>query len=299
MFNTFYNVIAPVALITVLSFLVGRRFTIDTRSLSKVVIYLATPALVFDRISKSTLQAGDLGELALVGGLTMLTMTVIGWLIGHSLRLEGKLGSAIILAAAFANAGNYGIPLNSFAFGDEGVSRAIIIFMTLNFLYNTVGIFLASGGSHSAKEALLNVLRVPNPYAALVGIMVNVGLFQVPLPVERGLALLGEASLPTMIIILGIQLAKTELRGRLPLISLAAGVRLIIAPLVSLGLVTLLGISGINASVIMLQTSMPTAVLSIVYAEEFGSEAEFLSGVVLISTLGSFVTLSLLLNFLG
>lgn len=298
MLSTFYNVIAPVALITLLAYLVGRRFTVDTRSLSKVIIYLATPALVFDSLSKSALQADDLSQLVSVATLSMVLMAGVGWLVSRPLRLNKRTTSAFVLGTSVANAGNFGLPLTTFAFGSEGLSRAVIVFITFNILYNTVGVFIAASGSGSPKQALLNILRIPNPYVATVALAVNINQWPVPVPIERGLGLLGEASLPLMIVILGLRLAHTKLAGRLPLVSLAAAVRILVAPIIGFLLVWLLAIEQTNANVLILISSMPTAVLTIVYAEEFGSDADFLSSVVLVSTLGSFVSLSVILALL-
>jgi predicted permease len=57
-------------------------------------------------------------------------------------------------------------------------------------------------------------------------------------------------------------------------------------------------IGGSTASISIIQTSMPTAVVSIILAEKFGSDAKFVSSVVLVSTLASFFSLSILLSLL-
>ena len=295
---TFYNVVAPVALITLLSFWVARRFEFNTRTLSRVVIYLATPALVFDSISKTSLQLAEVGELVIYTAIVIIAMTAIGWGLGRALRLEQQAASAFALSTMLVNVGNFGLPLSAFAFGPEGLSRAVVIFLTNNLLANTLGIFIASRGSGSVKKALLNVIQVPIPYAIVAALIVNAGNLPVPPPLERGASLLGQAMVPMMLVILGVQLARTRLGSRLQVVSLASGVRIIGAPLVALALVWLVQMPGLNADVFIIQMSMPTAVLSIVFAEEFGSDVGLASGAVLISTLGSFVTLSVLLSLL-
>ncbi|MEM7129449.1 MAG: AEC family transporter [Chloroflexota bacterium] len=298
MLSIFYNVIAPVALITCLAYIVGRLFQVDTRPLSKVIIYLATPALIFSSLSKSTLRADDLGELASVGILSTVLMALIGWMVSRFLNLDKRSTSAFVLGTSVANAGNFGLPLTTFAFGEDGLSRGIVLFIIFNILYNTVGIFIAASGSASPRHAMMNILRVPNPYVAAVALMVNLGEYAVPIPIERGLDLLGQASLPLMIVILGLRLANTQITGQLLHVGIAAGIRILIAPIIAILLTTILAVETPNANVLILISSMPTAVLTIVYAEEFGSDADFLSSVVLVSTLGSFLSLSVLLTFL-
>ena len=298
MLSTFYNVIAPIALITIVAFFIGKRFTIDTRSLSRIIIYLLTPALIFDSLTKSTIELAELGQLVGVSAVAMLGITAIGWGVTRVLRLNKRTSAVFTLAVALANSGNFGVPLVSFAFGEDGLSRGIIVFLSLSILYNTTGVFLAASGSVSTKAALFNVLKVPSPYALLIAIVVNVTAVTVPVPIERGLALMGQGALPLMIVVLGLQLAKTQLQSQLQLVGLACILRTVVAPLLTFTLVSLLPITDLNADILILLTAMPTAVTTIVLAEEFGSDVSFLSSTVLISTLTSFVTLSVLLALL-
>ncbi len=297
--NVFYSVIAPIALIAFLGFVMDRRFAIETRSLSQVTIYLAGPALVFSSISHSQLQAAEFGQLVLFTVLVMGLLAVISGTLAKLLRLEQKLSSAFTLSSTLINAGNFGLPFIAFAFGEDGLSRAVVIFTTTSIVANTLGVFLASRGSGSVRQSLANVLKVPLPYAVLAGLLANGGLLRIPLPLDRGLSLLGDAAVPLMLVVLGAQLARTRLDSQLRLVALASGVKILLTPLLGIGVARLLLLSGSTASISIIQTSMPTAVISIVLAEEFGSDTRFVSSVVMVSTLVSFLSLTILLNLLG
>jgi predicted permease len=103
-----------------------------------------------------------------------------------------------------------------------------------------------------------------------------------------------------MLAVLGIRLSQASIRRGLNLriALLAAGMRLIISPLIALGLVLLLGMSGIARQVALTQAAMPTAVITSVLATEFGSDAEFVTSSILVSTLLSTITLSVLLTLI-
>jgi hypothetical protein len=99
-----------------------------------------------------------------------------------------------------------------------------------------------------------------------------------------------------MLVVLGLQLARTPVRGRLGPILLATATRLGVAPLIAFALVGLLGISGVTRQVVIVQASLPTAVLSSVLAAEFGSDVDFTAAVILVSTLVSIITVTILLG---
>jgi predicted permease len=295
-FGVAYNVLTPIFLIIGLAVLIDRRFAPDPRAFSRAVVYLFSPSLVFISIASSDLRAEELGQILAVAFLVTLLMVLVGWGLARLFRFERKLESAFILSVALINAGNYGLPLNEFAFGEAGLQRAVVFYVMTAVSCNTLGVYLASRGTASVRQSLLNVLKVPLPYATALGFFVNVQGIALPLPVERAVGLLGQAAVPIMLTILGLQLSRTSVKGRIGPILLATATRLGVAPLIAFPLVGLLGLSGLARQVSIIEASMPTAVMGGVLATEFGGDAEFTTAVILISTLVSLLTLSLLLT---
>jgi len=293
-----YNVLSPIFLIVGLAVLLDRRFTLDPRVFSRAVIYLFSPCLVFSGIARSDLNAGELGLIMAMAALSSLLMALIGWGEARLFRFDRKLASAFVLSVVSVNAGNYGLPLNDFAFGQAGLQRAIVFFVVTAMISNTLGVYLASRGTASVRRSLLNVLTVPLPYATVLGFLVNIKDIVLPLPLDRAVTLLGQAAVPGMLIVLGLQLSRTSVMGRGGPILLATVTRLGLAPLIALLLASLLGLAGLTRQVSIIQASMPTAAMAGVLATEFNSDAEFTTAVILVSTLASIVTLSILLTFL-
>ncbi len=296
MWNTFYNVLFPITLIAGLGFLLNRRFNLHTRSLSRLVVYLASPALVFSSVSRSTLAAQELWQLLAFTIAIMFTLAGLSALLARSLRLDQKTSSAFTLSSTLINAGNFGLPFISFAFGDAGLGRAAIIYTGTSIVANTLGVFLASRGSASAWKSLTNVLKVPLPYALAAGLLANFGVLTVPPPLERSFLLLGGAAVPVMLILLGAQLSRVEFGRQLQLVALSSGIKLVATPLVGVVLVHLMLLHDLTAQVSIIQTSMPTAVISIALAEEFGSDAQFVSSAVMVSTVVSLISLTVLVQ---
>ncbi len=114
----------------------------------------------------------------------------------------------------------------------------------------------------------------------------------------RGLDVLGRAAVPVMLLLLGIQLSRNSLGKDIKSVSAATILRLGLAPLVSLLLASVLGLSGNTRRACVLEASMPTAVTSVILALEFDVLPEFVTGVIFLSTMLSPLSLTLLIALL-
>ena len=290
-----YNILAPIFIVVALSFYLDRKLGIDPTSLSRLVIYLFSPALVFESLANSNLSGGEAGQLVGVAVVMSFLVAGLAWLVARGQKFNPKMESAFIMSATLINAGNYGIPLNRFAFGTDGESRAVIFYVATAFMAYTVGVFIASRGTRSVREALRNVFYVPLLYAAVLGVLLNMSNIELPVPLDRSLSLLSDAAIPAMLVVLGTQLSRASMKGQIRPILMASSLRLLAGPAFAFGLVLLLGMSGYARQVSIVQAGMPTAVATGVLATEFGSDAEFATATILVSTLMSIVSLSVLL----
>ena len=298
MIDIIVNVISPIFIIIGIAVLIGRLFKPDVRTLSTLLIYVFLPSLSFRGISQVTLD-GDIAGMAIVTVIVQLVMIVLGVAAVRLFRYPQMTGNALVLTVMLINAANYGIPFNTFAFGEEGARLAIVFWVVTTVVGNTLGVFFASRGSTSARKAVLNTFKVPILYATLAGLAVNLTGFTVPLPLERAISLMADASIPCMIALLGLRLATAKLSGRWGPMAVSTVLRLVVSPLVAYAVASLIGLTGTAFNVTVVQAAMPTAVVASAFALEFGSDAEFTSATTLVTTLASIVTLTLLLTALG
>lgn len=294
-----FQTIAPIFIVIGISAFVGWRFKPDPRGLSVFLIYVFVPALVFRGLSDTSLSGGEAGGIAAVAVLVALVMVGMGLAIARFYKYPPRTAGAFVLCLMMVNAANYGIPLNTFAFGPEGGERAIIYYVASVMVSNVLGVYFASRGAVSTRDAIRNVLTVPIIYAAIVGFIVNISEITLPLALDRSIDLAADAAIPGMLALLGLQLARTEVRGRIRPILLATGSRLLVGPVVAVVIATVLGLQGVSFKVAVVESSMPTAVLASALATQFDSDAELTSAVTLVSTLASVVTLSGLILLLG
>ena len=290
-----WKVILPVFIIIALGYLLERRLSLDVRPISRVIFYALAPCLVFSSTARSSVSGADIWKIVSFALLTALAMGLFSWAVTKALRFNQAMQSAFLLTTLFINAGNYGLSVNLFAFGQAGLERAAIFFTVSALLTSTVGVYLASRGQASGLDALRNVFKVPIVYGALAGFAVNLAAITVPEPVAKAVDLVGGASVPLMLLLLGVQLARTSLASELKVIGLATFVRLIVAPAVALVLAAWLGLTGVTRQACITEASMPTAVMSTILATEFEAKPQLVAGVVFVSTLASVITLTLLL----
>jgi predicted permease len=205
----------------------------------------------------------------------------------------------MLLAAMFANAGNYGLPVVMFAFGQSSLSIASLFFVVNISLAYTAGTVIASMSSVSLPKAILNLLKLPLVYAVLLAFLfINTG-WKIPLPLERATKLLSDASIPCMLLVLGLQLHKANLGLKKIQITLTSVIRLVVSPALAFLLLPLFGFNGPVGNTIVLQAGMPTAVMTTLLATEFDAEPAFATAAVFATTLLSPLTLTPLISLLG
>jgi len=297
--SLFSHNLLPILIIASGGFLLGKMFKINPRSLSQVIFYIFSPALIFRLLIHSQLSNQDIFKVILFGTLYMLILMGITWSLGKLLKFERKVMAAVLLTALFMNAGNYGLPVINFAFGETALAFASLFFVTTATFTYSVGVVIASSGSTSIFKAIKGLLRVPSIYALAIGILVMRMGWTLPTVLERSVDLLADASIPSMLVLLGLQFVNLKLDGQFRPLALVSVIRLLVAPVLALGITRLLGMTGPAYQATVLEAGMPTAVLTTVIATEFDCLPSFVTTVVFITTILSPFTLTPLLSILG
>jgi predicted permease len=292
------NIVFPVFVLIGLGYLLRRTLNIDIRSVSRTVLYVLNPCLVFNSIVRSELSGADFTRIVLFVLLNMALVWTLSWVVVRMMRFDQMTENAFYLGTLFTNSGNYGLSLTLFAFGQPGLDRAVIYFVTSAILVNTLAVYLASRGRAGARESLRNVLRVPLPYVLIAALLVRATGLVVPEPLAKPIATAGNAAVPVLLLVLGMELSQTRLDRQLWAVGAATVVRLVGAPLLALLQAPLIGVTDLTRQVCIVEASTPTAVFTIVMAHEFGTGPRFVTSVVFVSTLLSMVSLTVLLAYI-
>ncbi len=283
------NVIVPVALVAGTGFVLGRRLTLDQDTVARLSLYALTPALAFDTILNARVAVGEALTLTLAFLLTWAVTLAVSWLVAR--RWDVRTRRSVMASSTIWNSGNLGLPIALFAFGQNGLELALVV-----FLVGIIGIYVlgpaiyASGGGW--RGSLKAILGLPVLWAALAALLWRLSGVRVPLGLERGVHLMAQATLPLVLLSLGLQLGAAGKLVVTPPMLFASGVRLILGPLAAFSICLLIGLRGQPLAVLVLSASMPTAVNALLLAREYGSDAQTVAGVVLLTTLGALVTVT-------
>ena len=299
LFYLFSNNILPIFIAAGAGFLVAKYLGVSAPAVSRIAFYIFSPCLIFVLLTSGRLNGNDITQMAAFAAISILLMGLITALIALLLRFDRNTLVALLITVMFANVGNFGLSLSLFAFGDNAVSYASIYFVTSAFLVYTLGVVLASWGRSDLKTALSGVFKVPVIYAVVFALIYNYFDWQLPLPVERTVNLLSDAAIPVMIVLLGIQLYYVKISPDIFKVGLSNFLRLVASPILAIGLASLMQLEGAAYQAGVIESAVPTAVLTTVLATEYDLDAAFVTTAVVTSTLLSPLTLTPLLAFLG
>jgi malate permease and related proteins len=303
--NAFLEVLLPIIVVVSCGYALRRRLPIEVRSLNRVSMYVLSPALIFTTLIRMEVSGGQALRISAVSILIIVIMGTLTLALGRVLGMERQALASLLLCTMFMNAGNYGLPTVRFAFGEDGLQRGLLFFIPQTILSQILATAIASAGNGANLRAVLRqILRMPQVYAAFAGLlarMLGVTLTGGPAALDgllRGVALIADATLPLLLLVLGMQLAQGIELEDTRMTALASGLRLVVSPLVAYGLAVAFALDDPAWRVVMLQAAMPAAVNMSLYALEFDLRPRFVAGVVAITTLISPFSLAVWLSIL-
>ncbi|MEZ5670185.1 MAG: AEC family transporter [Alphaproteobacteria bacterium] len=288
-----FAIIAPVLICAGIGFgWVKLKVPYDTGFVTNLATTLGAPALIFSTLIGQAEGVSGLidrmADMALASIAAIGAMLAVGAIVLYALRLPF---SSYLPSLAFSNSGNMGLPLCLFAFGQEGLALAIAYFAVAAILNFTVGVALASG-----TWSVGRLLRTPIIWAVAASVAVIATGTDLPLWATRTIGLVGQVTIPLMLITLGVSLASLGLRN-LPRSVLLALLRLVIGFGVGLAIAWAFDLGYREGGVLIIETTMPVAVFNYLFAQRYARAPEDVAGMVLISTIVSFASLPLLLAY--
>lgn len=237
----------------------------------------------------------------LIFAICLLLCTVIVVKIYAKLRkIPKNVESGLILATGFMNAGNYGSPVILFAYGETAFQYAITFFVFSSILLNSIGLFFAARGRMNVKHALKAIFKIPMIYAVIIAIIMN--SFQLTLPenIFSMISFIANASIPCVMVTLGMQLAQIKLKNfQWEYISVATLIRLVIAPVLAFFIATLFISDPLMQKVLILLAALPTASAATIFSVQFDAEPDLVSSTTFFTTVVSIITVTMLISIMG
>ena len=261
----------------------------DRGQVSRLISDVGAPCLVFSSLVGFDPGSEQIAQMAGAALLVLAGSAVVAWPI---LRASGLPAHTFLPPVVFGNAGNMGLPICLFAFGEEGLALAVCFFAVTAITHFTLGVLVWSGHASPAEW-----LRTPLVYAVVAALSVLGTDVALPVWLTNTTTLLGGFTIPLMLLALGASLHElrvADLRRSLALSVLRLGLGLGLGLAVAAGL----GLEGEARAIVIILSAMPVAVFNYLFAERYGRRPQAVASLVVLSTLLAFVELPFLLGWL-
>ena len=191
------------------------------------------------------------------------------------------------------NTGNLGLPLSLFAYGQSGLGVAGAISALIILFHFTVGVFFAD-----RKFNFDVIIKSPPFYAIIISVILLYYNIKLPTFVENTSSLLTYATIFLILMSLGIALTRLKVFSFNKALVCSVG-RVILGPIIGFGVIKIFNLNGFAAGVLLIQCSMPSAVLNYLIATMYSSKkiVDSVASTIVVSTFMSFITIPIVIFF--
>ena len=281
-----FEVLFPVFFVVGIGYYLGKTNPkIDTTFITSFAANIGTPAMVIYAITSTGINFEifrdyfwyyllAIGLFALVGIFTLYTL--------KTKDIVRELPPLI-----FPNTGNMGLPICMFAYGSKGLGVSASITSLIILCHFTLGVFLAD------RKFNLNVILKNPPFYAIIfsAIMLFYGI-KMPVFVVNTTEWLMYVTIFLILMSLGIALTRLKVFS-LSNALISSFTRMIIGPAIGFLLIFIFDLKGFAAGVLLIQCSMPSAVLNYLVGSIYSPKkiVDSIASTIVVSTLISFVTI--------
>ncbi len=284
-----FEVLFPIFLIIGLGYIYARHRSVDMQIANRLNMDVFTPALLFFVLSAKSFHIADYQILTLSG----LWLTLFSGLLIVPLLPWLKVSArTFIPPMMFTNTGNMGLPVALFAFGQEGLQAAALLFVLSNVLHQSLGVSIVNARTH-----WLTCLRNPTLIATFLGIVVSGFQLTIPELLLKPIEMLGNISIPLMLFGLGVRLVEVNFKDWQ--IGIWGAVLCPISGIFAVALLLpWLVLPEKQFAVLWLYAVLPPAVMNYMVAEQYNQEPQRVASIVMLGNIASLLTLPTMLAFL-
>lgn len=289
-YSKIYEILLPIFLTIGIGYIFGRFKEMNLKPVIDLVLYITVPCLVLASIIQNPLDPKD---FLIIPAAAAFVIFGVGALLFAIIKgFEISYFPGMFVSSMFMNSGILVFPIALSAYGKEGLSKAILFDATNGLLLFTLGVAILLG-----REGLKNMFKLPVVYAILAATILNLLRISMPSPLLGTFSFIGDATIPIMLIVLGYQLNYVRSFVVGPAIY-SSVLRLGFGFLLALMFVNIFKLTGILKEIILLSSSMPTAINSLALTSEYKVDADLAATTVITTTILSFFTIPLILYYM-
>ena len=283
-----FEVLFPVFFIVGIGYFLGRKNPkFDTKFITNYSGNFGAPALFIFAITSSGVTYSVFSEYFIYAVIALTSFALVGVIFLFFLK---KDISRELPPYFLPNTGNMGIPICLFAYGTLGMGVAAAISSLVILLHFTINIFLAS-----KKFDIKIILKSPPTYAVIVAVFFLYFDLEMPKVVINTVMLLGYAMIVLILMSLGVSLTQLKVFSLKDSIISSIG-RVIFGPIIGFLIIKIFNLSGFAAGVLLIQSAMPSAILTYLVAEMYSPKkvVDSISSMIVVSTLMSLITVPII-----
>lgn len=303
--------IASMFLVIGAGWIIRRRRIIDehtTPILSRLTTDVALPCLIFQQMLATvdrTMLLNNLATILAAMGVIIFAQ-LVGWA-GWRLFATKKQAPTFIFCVATNNWVFLPLPIIQVLYGSEGVALLLLCNAGIQLLLWTVLVAILQGGRID-RSSLTNLIKNPGFLATIAGMAIAAlpqqpGGTAISVTLEA-MEMIGSLTIPLSLLVTGAQLGALRPSGSHPPLKALSGIfilRLLIAPLLTLGLIYLAALAGwqlppLPQAIVFLTATMPVAISCSILAERFNQDTRLAAQSIFYTTLGSIVTVPILFS---
>ena len=287
-----FEVLFPVFFVIGIGYFLGKKNPkIDTTFITNFAANIGTPAMIIYAVTSTGITFDIFKDFFWYYLLAIISFAIVGIPTLYFLKTKDIIRELPPLI--LPNTGNMGVPICLFAYGTEGLGVSASITSIIILFHFTVGVFLAD-----RKFNLNIILKNPPFYAIIFSALVLYNDITLPTVVINTTEWLMFATIFLILMSLGIALIRLKVFSFYKAIT-ASLTRMILGPIIGLLLIYYFDLDGFAAGVLLIQCSMPSAVLNYLVASIYSPKKiiDSVASTIVVSTLMSFITIPIVVFF--
>ncbi len=287
-----FEVVFPVFFVVGIGYYLGKKNPkIDTKFITNFAANIGTPAMVIYAVTSTGINFEIFRDYFWYYLLAIICFSIVG--IINLFLINTKDIIRELPPLIFPNTGNMGLPICLFAYGSQGLGVSASITSLIILMHFTVGVFLAD-----RKFNLDVIIKNPPFYAIIFSAIVLFYEIDMPVFVINTTEWLMYATIFLILMSLGIALTRLKVFSLNNAI-ISSITRMFIGPLIGIGLIWFFDLEGFAAGVLLIQCSMPSAVLNYLVGSIYSPKkvVDSVASTIVVSTLMSFITIPIVVYF--
>ena len=269
----------------------------DSTLLSRIVLNISLPSLIFINLSKATLSA-DMLLLPVMALILSFILLSIAYLFCRFRNYSRKTTWTIMIASSMMNTGFIGFPICLGVFGTDGFLHAIFYDLSTTILFIGYGMILVREFGGNKRDIIRQIFNFIPLWAVVFAVIFNV--FNIPLfgLAENVINYFADSTIPLILLSLGLTIDFNAIGHNISDSLFVSFVKLVLSPCIILVMLMFLHIGGMTYNIAILETGMSTAMNALVLAITYKLDVKLMSSIIFTNVILSLFTLTAIITLL-